>query len=127
MHKSHSIVTAGGSTTIENETTVIDATGSGSPKQNTFDAPKYKQHIESFGTGIYVVLFFSLSFLGTSIFFFIDSHTAKKECYGKVSNGAPRPTSTNILPGPSCTAGSDNAECYVPLLPDNSRAYNPHE
>jgi hypothetical protein len=127
MHKSHSIVTAGASTTIKTQTNVSDITGPESAKQNTFDAPKYKQHIESFGTGIYVVLFFSLSFLGTSIFFFIDSHTAKKECYGKVSNGAPRPTSTNILPGPSCTAGSDNAECYVPLLPDNSRAYNPHE
>lgn len=131
MHKSHSIATAPvkqGDTTV-NETTVVNVEGENQTVMDSGQQSKYKAHIDSFATGSYVVLFFALASLGTSIYFFIESYTAKKECYGKVSNGAPRPTSTNsfgVGKGTGCVVGTES-ECYVPLLPDGSRAYNPYE
>ena len=130
MHKSHSIATTAPEVTNVSDVTEIvgeNVTDRGENKTDQFDTVKYKNHIEGFGTGVYIVLFFSLVSLGTSVFFFIDSHNAKKECYGRVSNGAPRPTSTNQIPGQSCSEEVDSAECYVPLLPNGSRAYNPYE
>ena len=137
LHKSHTIATtpsgnSKGNTTINETTniTVENVTEAKTSSDQKFMSPgqqnEYKAHIDGFKTGAYVVLFFSLVSLGASVYFFMESYTSKKECYGKVSNGAPRPTSTNSFGAAGCTTGNE-PECYVPLLPDGSRAYDPFE
>ena len=112
------------------ETTNIVIQEKRSDGEPVFDQDKYTSHIGQFSTGVYVLLFFTLASFGTSLFFYLESYTAKKNCYSDVSPGAPRPTSANPVPGSDCATQSSsvgNPACYVPLLPDGSRAYNPFE